>query len=53
LIHAEANIEDIVKAVNELSSEKAFSMRVDCEKRASDFSLKNFSKEINNIIENL
>ncbi|MDD4152055.1 MAG: glycosyltransferase [Candidatus Gracilibacteria bacterium] len=53
LINAEAKIEDIVKAVNELSSEKAISMRADCEKRASDFSLENFSEEINNILKKL
>lgn len=53
LINAEAEIEDLVKAINELSLEKALSMRTDCEKRASDFSLENFSKEINNILKKL
>lgn len=46
LIKKEANIDDIIFAVNNLDSKKALEMKLDCEKRALDFSLWEFEKKL-------
>ncbi len=46
LIDKEAKIDDIVKAVEYLTPEKALEMRWDCEKRAKYFSLEEFEKQL-------
>lgn len=51
LIPEWAKVEDIVDVVtNYLTPEKCLSMRSDCEKRANDFSLENFEKEIKELV---
>ena len=50
LIPKEANIEDIIKAVEVLTPEKSLSMKADCELRATDFDLENFEKDLRNLI---
>jgi len=46
LIDKEAKVGDIIEAVESIDAKKALSMRDDCEKRASDFSLENFEKKL-------
>lgn len=50
LISPEAKIPDIVDAVKFLTKEKSLEMREKCEKRALDFSLWEFEKQLKNII---
>lgn len=50
LIPKWAKVKDIVKAVKYLTPKKCLEMRNDCEKRARDFSLENFEKEIKKIV---
>jgi len=50
LIPAWAKVNDIVKAVNYLSPTMCLKMREDCIKRAKDFSLESFEKQIKKII---
>lgn len=50
LISPEAKISDIIDAVKFLTKEKSLEMREKCEKRASDFSLLEFEKQLKNII---
>lgn len=42
--------EDIISAVEMLTPEKALSMKQDCEKRAQDFSLETFAKQLQNFV---
>ena len=50
LIDKEAKVDDIIKAVNNLDSEKCMKMKEDCEKRAKDFSLEKFQIELDEIV---
>ncbi|QFR39459.1 glycosyltransferase family 4 protein [Candidatus Gracilibacteria bacterium 28_42_T64] len=50
LIEKEANIADIIKAVNEMSPERCLEMRSDCEERANNFSLENFEKKLKGVL---
>ena len=46
LIPSSVKISDIVNAVKYLTAKKCLSMRYDCEKRAKDFSIEKFEKEL-------
>ena len=46
LINKEANIKELVEAINLLTTEKSIKMRKDCKKRAKDFSLDKFEKKL-------
>jgi glycosyltransferase involved in cell wall biosynthesis len=46
LIDKEARIEDIVSGIEFLTPKKSLEMRKDCEKRARDFSFKEFEKKL-------
>jgi glycosyltransferase involved in cell wall biosynthesis len=50
LIDAEAKIEDIVSGIEFLTPKKCLEMKKDCEKRAKDFSLKEFEKKLKEYI---
>lgn len=50
LMKKEANIEDIISAVEYLTPEMCLSMRYDCEYRARDFSLEVFEEKLKNFI---
>ena len=52
LIDKEAKVKDIIEAVNLLTPEKCLEMRKDCETRAKDFSLEEFSKKLKQFIDN-
>lgn len=51
LINPECKIEDIIEALNFLTPEKCLEMKEACEKRANDFSLKNFENQLKSYIE--
>jgi len=42
--------DNIIKAVKELTAKKSLEMRMDCEKRANDFSLENFEMKLHKIL---
>lgn len=44
------NVEDIIKAVKELTPKKALSMKEDCEARAKEFSYEEFEKKMRKIV---
>lgn len=46
LIPKEANIKDIIDAINKLTIEKCIEMKDDCKERAKDFSLIQFEKKL-------
>ena len=50
LISKEAKVDDLVEAINNLTSEKCLQMRKDCEKRAKEFSLDKFEEKLKKII---
>lgn len=50
LIPQWAAIDDIVSGVEYLSPERCLAMRADCEKRAGDFGLESFEKQLKNLI---
>ena len=50
LINSECKIEDIIEAVKYLTPEKCLEMRENCEKRARDFSLQAFEKQLNEYV---
>lgn len=50
LISPEANIEEIIKWVQYLDPEKCQAIRSNCEERAKDFWLENFSKELHKYV---
>ena len=50
LIHEWAKIEDIIEAVEYLTSEKCLEMRKACETRARDFSLEEFKNKLINFV---
>lgn len=50
LINKEAKVEYIIDAVNKLTPEKCLDMRENCEKRASEFGLEEFKKQLKNLI---
>ncbi len=45
-------VEEIIKWVNYLTSEKCLEMREDCENRAKDFSYEEFEKQVNSYVNN-
>lgn len=51
LISEWAPVSEIIEAVKYLTPEKCLEMRADCEARARDFSLENFEKKLNEILE--
>ncbi len=50
LIDKQADIKDIIDAVNIITPEKALNMRSECESRANDFGLESFEKQLRNYI---
>lgn len=50
LINPECKIEDIIEALKYLTPEKCLEMRESCEKRARDFSLESFEKQLKEYI---
>ncbi len=50
LIGKDALVEDIISAVGLLDREKCLAMKAACEKRAEDFSLQTFEKNLHNIL---
>lgn len=50
LIDKEANIDDIIEAINKLTIEKSLEMKEDCIERARDFSLDIFEKNLKDIV---
>jgi len=50
LIDKQANIQDIIDAVNILIPKKCLEMRADCEVRAKDFGLESFEKQLKEYI---
>nr|MDD3720315.1 glycosyltransferase [Candidatus Gracilibacteria bacterium] len=52
LIDKDAKVEDIINAIELLTPKKCLEMRSDCESRAKDFSLDNFSKKLKNLVYN-
>lgn len=50
LIAPEANIEDIVSAIEKLDKQKSLEMRENCEKRAKDFSFDDFKEKLKNYV---
>jgi len=53
LIAKEAKIEDIIDAINKLSTERCLEMKSDCEARARDFSLDAFNVQLKDIIDKI
>jgi glycosyltransferase involved in cell wall biosynthesis len=51
LISEWANVDDIVEGVKFLTPERCIEMRDDCEKRAKDFSIEVFWKELSKIVD--
>lgn len=45
-------VEDIIKAIDYLTPEKCLEMKVDCEKRAEDFSVSKFEEKLKQIVYN-
>ncbi len=46
LIDEKCSVDDIVKAVNFIDSNKALEMRIDCEQRARYFSIDSFREQL-------
>jgi len=51
LLPQKIRVSDIIHAVQEMTPERALSLRKACEKRARDFSLEKFEKELKNYIQ--
>lgn len=52
LIDKEANVSDVISAVNILTKEKSLEMRYECEYRAKDFSLESFENKLKWYLDN-
>lgn len=50
LLKKDIAVNDIIYAVNYLTPEKSYNMRLDCENRAKDFNLNSFNKKIKTFI---
>lgn len=50
LISAEANIDELVNAIEKLDWDLAIHMKIDCEKRSADFGLDTFKKQLQSYI---